>query len=43
MAGAVAGHAMRESELPLVRVAQEEKTDCLIGERLLLQWDFNDR
>ena len=39
----LAGHAMRESELPLVRVAQEEKTDCLIGERLLLQWDFNDR
>ena len=39
----LAGGEPGEDRLPLIRAAAEEKTDCLIGERLLMQWDFNDR
>lgn len=39
----LAGGDPGEGRLPVIRVAEEKKTDCLIGERLLLQWDFNDR
>ncbi|WP_075996767.1 DUF1194 domain-containing protein [Salaquimonas pukyongi] len=39
----LAGGVPGANQLPVHRTAGEASTDCLIGERLLWQWDFNVR